>query len=172
MNNLEMCDYISWLSQKICLYRESLIILTPERTIISMSKPYTKDSVRLDKWLWAARFFKTRRLAKEAIEGGKVNCAGQRPKAAKEISVGEALTIRQGLAEKDVLVTALSDQRRGAPEAALLYEETLASIALRNEHAAERKAGSGGFMPSDHKPSKKERRQIHKFRNVNQASED
>jgi ribosome-associated heat shock protein Hsp15 len=86
--------------------------------------------------------------------------------------VGETLTIRQGLDEKDVLVTALSDQRRGAPEAALLYEETETSIALRNERAAEYKAASGGCMPSDHTPSKKERRQIHKFRNVKQAGED
>jgi ribosome-associated heat shock protein Hsp15 len=137
-----------------------------------LSKSFTKSKVRLDKWLWAARFFKTRRLAKEAIDGGKVHCAGQRVKAAKEIAVGETLTIRQGIAEKDVLVTALSDQRRGAPEAALLYEETAASKALRDKRAADRKAGSAGFMPSDHKPSKKQRRQIHKFQNINQFDED
>jgi ribosome-associated heat shock protein Hsp15 len=137
-----------------------------------MSKSFTEDKVRLDKWLWAARFFKTRRLAKEAIDGGKVQCAGQRVKAAKEITVGEMLTIRQGIAKKDVLVTALSDQRRGAPEAALLYEETAASKALRDKRAADRKAGSGGFVPSDHKPSKKERRQIHRFQNTNQHTDD
>jgi ribosome-associated heat shock protein Hsp15 len=135
-------------------------------------KPFIEDKVRLDKWLWAARFFKTRRLAKEAIDGGKVHCAGQRVKAAKEISVGETLTIRQGIDEKDVLVTKLSDQRRGAPEAAMLYEETAASKALRDNRAADRKAGSGGFAPSDHKPTKKERRQIHKFQNTNQHSDD
>ena len=137
-----------------------------------MNKPYTKDKVRLDKWLWAARFFKTRRLAKEAIDGGKVHCAGQRVKAAKEIAVSETIEIRQGFDVKEVLVTALSDQRRGAPEAALLYEETVTSRALREERAADRKAGSGGFVPSDHKPSKKERRQIHRFQNVNQSSDD
>jgi ribosome-associated heat shock protein Hsp15 len=137
-----------------------------------MNKPYTKDKVRLDKWLWAARFFKTRRLAKEAIDGGKVRCSGQRVKAAKEIAVGEMIEIRQGFEEKEVLVTALSDQRRGAPEATLLYEETAASKVLREERAADRKAGSGGFVPSDHKPNKKERRQIHKFQNVNQSSDD
>ncbi len=135
-------------------------------------KPFTKNKVRLDKWLWAARFFKTRRLAKEAIDGGKVHCAGQRVRAAKEITVGEMLMIRQGIDEKAVLVTMLSDQRRGAPEAALLYEETAASKALREKHAADRKAGLGGFAPSDHKPSKKERRQIHKFQKANQFSED
>lgn len=137
-----------------------------------MTKTYTEDRVRLDKWLWAARFFKTRRLAKEAIEGGKVQCAGKRVKAAKEIAMGETLTIRQGLDAKDIVVTALSEKRRGAPEAALLYEETAASKALRNERAADRKAGSGGFVPSDHKPSKKERRQIHRFKNINQSNED
>jgi ribosome-associated heat shock protein Hsp15 len=137
-----------------------------------MVKPFAQDKVRLDKWLWAARFFKTRRLAKEAIDGGKVNCAGQRVKAAKEITVGESLTIRQGFDEKEVLVTALSDQRRGAPEAALLYEETAASKELRDKRAADRKAGSGGFVPSDHKPSKKERRQIHRFTNINESSDD
>jgi len=137
-----------------------------------MSKATTEDKVRLDKWLWAARFFKTRRLAKEAIDGGKVRCAGQRVKAAKEITVGDCLTIRQGVAEKDVRVTALSEQRRGAAEAAALYEETAASKALREQLAAERKAGSAGFVPSDHKPNKKERRQIHRFQNVNQATDD
>jgi ribosome-associated heat shock protein Hsp15 len=137
-----------------------------------VTKSFVADKVRLDKWLWAARFFKTRRLAKEAIEGGKVHSEGQRVKVAKEISVGDTLTIRQGINEKDVLVTALSDQRRGAPEAALLYEETEASQALRIKRAADRKAGSGGFVPSDHKPSKKERRQIHRFQNVNRPTED
>jgi len=132
-----------------------------------MSKPFSNDKVRLDKWLWAARFFKTRRLAKDAIDGGKVRSAGQRIKAAKEIAVGDTLTIRQGIEEKEVRVIALSAQRRGAPEAALLYEETAPSKARRDQRAAERKAGSGGFIPSDHKPSKKERRQLHGFRDKN-----
>jgi len=129
-----------------------------------MSKPYSSDKVRLDKWLWAARFFKTRRLAKEAIEGGKVHCAGQRVKVAREVVVGDELTIRQGVEKKDVRVTALSDQRRGAPEAALLYAETEASKTEREQRAAELKAGSAGFRPSDHKPSKKERRQMDQFK--------
>jgi ribosome-associated heat shock protein Hsp15 len=128
--------------------------------------------VRLDKWLWAARFFKTRALAKKAIEGGKIRCAGQRVKAGKDVSVGNSLTIRQGFDDKEVLVTALSEQRRGAPEAALLYEETDASKVLRENRAANRKAGSGGFIPSDHKPSKKERRQLNKFEQANTPDED
>lgn len=132
-----------------------------------MMKPFLDTKVRLDKWLWAARFFKTRSLAKQAIESGKIHCEGQRVKAAKEISVGATLTIRQDLDEKMVLVTALSDQRRGAPEAALLYEETEESKIQREKRTAERKAGLGSFLASDHKPNKKERRQIHKFQRIN-----
>ncbi|MGB3609202.1 MAG: S4 domain-containing protein [Cellvibrio sp.] len=123
----------------------------------------TEGKVRIDKWLWAARFFKTRNLAKQAIEGGKIHCDGQRVKASKEITVGIHLTIRQGLDEKTVLVTALSEQRRGAPEAALLYQETEESRVQREEQAAQRKAGMGSYIISDHRPNKKERRQIHRF---------
>jgi ribosome-associated heat shock protein Hsp15 len=129
-----------------------------------MTNPSPNAKVRLDKWLWAARFFKTRSLAKDAIEGGKVHCGGQRVKVAKEIAIGDVLSIRQGFDTKDVVVTGLSDQRRGAAEAALLYEETEASQAARQQRAAERKAGSAGFKPSDHKPNKKERRQLNKFK--------
>ena len=122
--------------------------------------------IRIDKWLWAARFFKTRNLAKQAIEGGKVHCDGQRVKASKEMTTGLQLTIRQDLTEKVVIVKALSDQRRGAPEAALLYEETEASKQKREKQAADRKAGLANFIISDHKPNKKERRQIHRFQNI------
>jgi len=122
------------------------------------------DKLRLDKWLWAARFFKTRNAAKAAIDGGKVHCAGQRVKVAKEIAVGDVLTIRQGFDKREVRITALSAQRRGAADAALLYEETPASLAAREQKAAERKAGAAGFKPADHKPSKKERRQLRRFR--------
>jgi ribosome-associated heat shock protein Hsp15 len=132
-----------------------------------MHKPYLDTKVRLDKWLWAARFFKTRNLAKQAIEGGKIQCDGQRVKAAKEITVGITLAIRQDLDEKTVVVKMLSDQRRGSPEAVLLYEETEESKVLREKRGAERKAGMGAFLASDHKPDKKERRQIHRFQRIN-----
>ncbi len=123
------------------------------------------NKVRIDKWLWAARFFKTRSLAKQAVEGGKVHCDGQRVKPSKDITVGITLKIRQGFDDKTVLVQALSDQRRGAPEAQQLYEETAESMALREERAAQRKAGGlAGQLISDHRPNKKERRQIHRFR--------
>tara|TARA_R110000850_G_scaffold18604_22_gene57319 strand:+ start:241 stop:648 length:408 start_codon:yes stop_codon:yes gene_type:complete len=120
--------------------------------------------VRVDKWLWAARFFKTRSLAKTAIEGGKIQTDGQRIKPSRELEVGMMLTIRQGWDDKTVEVLALTDKRRGAPEAQLLYRETEDSIALREQRAAERKAGLGSFIVSDHRPNKKERRQIHRFR--------
>ena len=123
----------------------------------------TEGKVRIDKWLWAARFFKTRNLAKQAIEGGKIHCDGHRVKASKEITTGLYLTIRQNMDEKTVLVTALSEQRRGAPEAALLYQETEESRTQREELAAQRKAGMGSYIISDHRPNKKERRQIHRF---------
>lgn len=123
-----------------------------------------ESKVRLDKWLWAARFFKTRALAKTAIEGGKVQYDGQKSKVSKMVEVGATLTIRQGFDEKVVLVKAVSDQRRGAPEAALLYEETADSIKHRMDEAERRRKFKQANPLFDHKPNKKERRQIHKFR--------
>lgn len=122
------------------------------------------DKVRIDKWLWAARFFKTRSIAKQAIEGGKIQLNGQRVKPSREIEPGIQLTIRQGWDDKTVEVLALSEQRRGAPEAQMLYRELDESVALRESRAAERKAGLGAFIVSEHKPNKKQRRQIHRFR--------
>ncbi|MFK8042422.1 RNA-binding S4 domain-containing protein, partial [Congregibacter sp.] len=97
------------------------------------------EKLRVDKWLWAARFFKTRSLAKQAIEGGKVQLGGQRVKVSREIGIGDQLRIRQGWDERDIVVIQLSDQRRGAPEAQALYEETEASIARREQSAQARK---------------------------------
>ncbi|SFA92600.1 ribosome-associated heat shock protein Hsp15 [Azotobacter beijerinckii] len=121
------------------------------------------EKVRLDKWLWAARFYKTRALAKEAIEGGKVHCRGERCKPSKEPKVGEELTIRAGFDERTVVIRALSAVRRGAPEAQLLYEETAESRVRREEAAALRKAGALGLETSG-RPSKKQRRQLFQFR--------
>jgi len=120
------------------------------------------DKVRIDKWLWAARFFKTRALAKNAIENGKVLIDQQKPKPSRMLEVGVNLKIRQGFDEKTVQVVALSDQRRGAPQAQLLYSETEDSIREREKMAAERKALSNS-MPQHEKPNKKQRRQIHRF---------
>lgn len=120
--------------------------------------------VRLDKWLWAARFFKTRALAKTAIEGGKVHYEGQRCKVSKTVDLNATLEIRQGFDEKEVVVKAISDQRRGAAEAQLLYEETPRSIKKRMDEAERRRKFRDANPLFDHKPNKKERRQIHKFR--------
>ena len=124
--------------------------------------------LRLDKWLWAARFFKTRSLAKAAIEGGKVHLGGHRVKVSREISVGDELQIRQGWDQKVVVVKALSDQRRGAPEAGLLYQETPDSIAKREAEAAARKAAGGMIDRPAQRPTKKQRRQIHRFKDPTQ----
>jgi ribosome-associated heat shock protein Hsp15 len=126
----------------------------------------TTVRVRLDKWLWAARFFKTRSLAKAAIEGGTVQINGQRAKPSKEIEQGVTLTIHQGWEEKTVVVTALSEQRRGAAEAALVYAETPESLVQREQKAAARRAARAGVQYPDERPSKKQRRQIIQFRGL------
>lgn len=129
-----------------------------------MTEP-NSPRVRLDKWLWAARFFKTRNLAKQAIEGGKVHYKGARCKVSKDVEAGARLRIRQGYDDKEVEVLALSDQRRGAAEAQLLYRETEASIEQRELRAAQRKAyGPGADLISRERPNKKQRRQIHRFK--------
>ena len=126
-----------------------------------MTEPTAK--IRLDKWLWAARFFKTRALAKAAIEGGKVHYEGQRCKVSKTVDVGAKLTIRQGFDEKIVVIKALSEQRRGAPEARLLYEETPESIKARMDKGEYRKVVKASQAAPDHKPNKKERRDMRRF---------
>ncbi|WP_317929973.1 RNA-binding S4 domain-containing protein [Halioxenophilus sp. WMMB6] len=124
------------------------------------------DKVRIDKWLWAARFFKTRSLAKQAIDGGKVQCDGQRVKASKDVTPGLTLTITRGFDKTEVTIVALSDQRRGAPEAQTLYEETPASKQRREQAAVERKAAGAAHAHFDHRPNKRERRLIHRFRDL------
>mgnify|MGYP000135557344 FL=1 len=126
-----------------------------------MSQP--EDKVRLDKWLWAARFYKTRAIAKQMIDGGKVHYNGQRTKCSRHVEVGATLMIRQGFDEKEVVVLELSDRRGGAPDAQRLYKETAASVAKREEHAAHRKAMGSGLNPRN-RPNKKERRQIISFK--------
>jgi ribosome-associated heat shock protein Hsp15 len=130
------------------------------------------SKVRLDKWLWAARFFKTRGLAKAAIEGGKVQCRGDRCKASKEPKVGDELQIRQGFEQRSVVLQVLSGQRRSAVEAQLLYAETADSIRLREAAAAKRKAMGAGLLISEHRPTKKQRRQIHRFRNARNSPDE
>ncbi|WP_445365263.1 RNA-binding S4 domain-containing protein [Microbulbifer sp. ANSA001] len=119
------------------------------------------EKVRIDKWLWAARFFKTRSIAKQAIDGGKVHADGQRVKASKEVSVGAVLSIRQGWDQLEVEVIALSDQRRSTDIARTLYRETDESIDRRERERSERQAANAGIQRE--RPNKKQRRQIHRF---------
>lgn len=121
-----------------------------------------QERLRIDKWLWAARFFKTRAQAKAAIEGGKVVSDGQRVKVGKEVRIGMVFTIRQGFDVKTVVVKALSSVRGAATIAQQLYEETAESIAERSRLAMER--STQNLAHPDHRPDKKERRQIHKFK--------
>ena len=126
-----------------------------------------KPTLRIDKWLWAARFFKTRARAKEAIDGGKVDINGTRAKPSKELQIGDELSITQGWDEKVVVVDGLSDRRGSATIAQTLYSETEDSIA-RREMIAEQRRAAGGQVRSEGRPSKKDRRQIHQFRSRNQ----
>lgn len=125
------------------------------------------NDVRLDKWLWAARFYKTRSIAKAMIEGGKVHYNGQRAKTSKIVEIGAVIKLRQGNDEKEVEVLALSDQRRAAPEAQRLYQETEKSIAEREKLAFARKANALSMPHPDRRPNKKERRDLIKFKHIN-----
>ena len=115
------------------------------------------EPVRLDKWLWAARFFKTRSLAADAVEGGKVQVNGDRAKRAKLLQPGDEVRIRQGPYEQIVIVRALSDRRGSASIASGLYEETAASRSAREALSAQMKAM---FGQSEGRPTKKDRRDL------------
>jgi ribosome-associated heat shock protein Hsp15 len=120
------------------------------------------ETVRLDKWLWAARFFKTRSLSKKAVEGGKVHLNGQSCKVSSQLKVGDELKIRQGLDEKQVVVLQLSEIRGSAAVAAQLYDETKESKAAREEAALVRKLAGPKQAPAA-RPTKRDRRRIIKF---------
>ena len=126
--------------------------------------PQDVEKLRLDKWLWAARFFKTRSLASEAISGGKVHLNGDRVKPSREVKVGDQISITRGQVSFDVVVSALNAQRRPAKEAQLLYTETEDSIKAREQQADVNKMLNASMHYSDKRPGKKERRQIVKFR--------
>ncbi|WP_263574651.1 ribosome-associated heat shock protein Hsp15 [Halomonas sp. ML-15] len=121
------------------------------------------DNVRLDKWLWAARFFKTRQLAKKAIEGGKVHYNGARAKTSKAVELGALVRVPQGWDILEVEVVALSGQRRGAPEARELYRETADSVARRQREAEARRLTNQAMQHPLKRPDKKQRREITRF---------
>ena len=118
-------------------------------------------SIRLDKWLWAARFYKTRALAKKAIEGGKVHFQGQKTKVSKTVNIGDKYQIQQSYIKKTIIVETLDEIRKSATEAQKLYSETIESIAQREKETNLRKTAS--FVSAD-KPTKKQRREIIDFK--------
>jgi ribosome-associated heat shock protein Hsp15 len=119
--------------------------------------------VRIDKWLWAARFFKTRSLASEAVKGGKVSVNGQRAKPSREVEVGDTLILRQGADEKTIIVQDLSDKRGPATVAQLLYQETDESIVKREKEKELRKLAAVQMPHGEGRPTKRSRRLIHRF---------
>jgi len=125
--------------------------------------PPDNESLRLDKWLWAARFFKTRSVAVDAITGGKVHLDGQRIKPSRLVRPGMELHIRQGDSERTVVIVSLNPRRRPAKEAVLLYEETEESIAAREQDAATR-AAAGKREAGSGRPTKRDRRQLQRLK--------
>lgn len=120
--------------------------------------------VRLDKWLWAARFCKTRALAREMIQAGKVEYNGQRSKPSKLVEVGATVKVPAGYDVKEVEILQVSEQRKGAPLAQLMYQETEQSQALREKNAEARKLSAFHSPRPDSRPDKKQRRQIIQFK--------
>lgn len=122
-----------------------------------------EKNVRLDKWLWAARFYKTRTIARNMIDGGKVHYNGQRSKPSKIVELNATITLRQGHIEKTVVIDKISEQRRGAPIAETLYTETTESIKKREDIATQRRLHAHNPSP-ERRPDKKQRRDIIKFK--------
>lgn len=127
--------------------------------------PATAECMRVDKWLWVARFFKTRAIAKAAIEGGKVHHNNERVKVSKEIRVGMQLSIKQGFDKKTIVIEGLSNQRGPATMAQQLYTETEQSIEQRALLVTQRKMHNLAYP--EQRPSKKDRRDLHKFKQAN-----
>lgn len=122
------------------------------------------SSVRLDKWLWAARFYKTRAIAKEMINGGKIHYNGQRTKSSKMAELDAVIKLRQGYDEKEIVIKKLSEQRQKAIFAQTLYQETPDSIVKRETYAEARRLNVLNNPAPDHKPDKKQRRQLIRFK--------
>ncbi|WP_432740937.1 S4 domain-containing protein [Methylobacter sp. G7] len=124
------------------------------------------EAIRLDKWLWTARFFKTRKLAAEAIAGGKVHVNDQRSKPGKEVKIGAMLSISKDNYRWDITIIAINGQRRSAKEAVLLYEESAESLTKREQQIIKNREQRElfDFSGREHKPNKKERRLIHQFK--------
>ena len=127
------------------------------------SKTRSEKKIRIDKWLWVARFYKTRSLASEAIKGGKVSVNSHRAKPSREVALGDTFVLRQGFDEKTVIVQALSDKRGPAVVAQQLYQETEDSIQKREKEKELRKLAAVQRPHGEGRPTKRLRRQIHRF---------
>ena len=127
------------------------------------------EKLRIDKWLWAARFYKTRSLATEEIDKGRVRINDLEIKPAKEVKVGDRVALRQGPVTRTLVVCGISDKRGGAPLAQLLYEETEASVKLR-EQLAEQQRLEPANSQEHGRPTKRDRRSIDKVSNKNWGS--
>jgi ribosome-associated heat shock protein Hsp15 len=122
-----------------------------------------RDRIRLDKWLWAARFYKTRSIAAQAVDGGKVKLNGDRAKPSKDVQPGDRLELAAGEVRWDVSVLAVSARRGPAAEAAKLYAESEESRARRERALAERRAGRHPAHDTRGRPTKRDRRMIRRF---------
>jgi len=129
----------------------------------SLTEKQHPEKQRLDKWLWAARFFKTRSLASEAVQGGKVHLNGHRAKPATAVHIGDTLTVTRGQVEMELQIQGLCKQRRPASEAVLLYEESADSAERRQQQATERRLLAGSDPSPNRRPNKKDRRHIIRF---------
>ncbi|MCM5679833.1 RNA-binding S4 domain-containing protein [Schlegelella sp. S2-27] len=131
------------------------------------------DGVRLDKWLWAARFFKTRSLATDEIDKGRVQVNDQAAKPSREVRVGDRLLVRQGQIPRTVIVRGLSEVRGPAPVAQQLYEETAESIAAREEFARNRRFLADPSQALEHgRPTKRDRRQLADWQRWSASADD
>ena len=135
----------------------------------SGSKYRHMDKLRIDKWLWAARFYKTRSLATEEIDKGRVRINDAEVKPAKEVKVGDTVALRQGPTTRTLVVRGISDKRGGAPQAQLLYDETEASVALREQLTEQRRLEPANSLEHG-RPTKRDRRDIDKVKNKSWGS--
>jgi ribosome-associated heat shock protein Hsp15 len=122
------------------------------------------DEVRIDRWLWAARFYKTRTLAAAAVSGGRAHVNGVRTKPSKEIRVGDSIELTDGTLRRTIVVTALSDRRGPASVAATLYSESPESVAAREQHALERRLARPLGADLGARPTKLDRRRLDALR--------
>ncbi|MCO7191148.1 ribosome-associated heat shock protein Hsp15 [Pseudoalteromonas sp. XMcav2-N-2] len=133
-------------------------------TKVNQENNLSEVKVRLDKWLWAARFYKTRTIAREMIQGGKVHYNGQRCKPSRTVDVGAVIKLAQGFDEKEITVLKLIEKRQSAPIAQTLYVESEASLEKRAQNAIARKNNSFFAPRPEHKPDKKQRRELLKLK--------